>query len=100
MNSTEQAYKDKMQARLDEFGAEIDKLKAKSERAGADAKIAYQEQIVQLRAQKDAAAKKLSELDDAADDAGEDLKSGIEDAWHSLGEAIKTAKSRFSSDRQ
>jgi Flp pilus assembly pilin Flp len=41
------------------------------------------------------AGNKLTELKDAGDDAWEDLKAGIDSTWDSLGNALKSAASRF-----
>jgi len=48
--SMKQAYVEKVQARLNEWDAEIEKLKARAEEAEADAKITYYQQIEALRA--------------------------------------------------
>lgn len=89
------AYRQKLEAKLDQWAAEIDKLQAKAAEAGADARVEYQRQVDELRdKQKDARAK-LDELDDAGGDAWEDLKGGIEKAWEDLGSAVSAARERF-----
>lgn len=94
--SMKEAYEKKLQSQLDEWDAEIDKLKAKAVSAEADAQLEYYKQIEELRSMKDAASEKLGELKEAGDDAWEDLKAGIDSAWDSLGSSIKSAVSRFS----
>jgi len=93
--SMKEAYEQKLQSQLDEWGAEIDKLKAKADSAEADAQLEYYKQIEELRSTQEAASEKLSELKDAGDDAWEDLKAGMDSAWDSLGSAIKSAAARF-----
>jgi len=93
--SMKDAYEKKLQAQLDEWGAEIDKLKAKADNAQADAQLEYQEQIKELRSMKNVANEKLSELKNASVDAWQDLKAGIDSAWDSLGNAMKSAASKF-----
>lgn len=88
-------YEQKLQAQLDEWSAEIDKLKAKADGAKADGKLEYYEKIEELRSMQEVASKKLIELKNASDDAWEDLKAGIDSAWDSLGNALKSASSRF-----
>jgi hypothetical protein len=90
-----EAYEKKLQGQLDEWGAEIDKLKAKADSAEADTQLSYYKQIEELRSMQDAARKKLDELKDASDDAWEDLKVGIDSAWDSLSRSVKSAISRF-----
>jgi len=48
-----------------------------------------------LRSKQEAAQEKLRELKNAGEDAWEDLKAGTELACDSLGEAVKSATSRF-----
>jgi len=38
---------------------------------------------------------KLAKRMEASDDAWEDLKAGMDSAWNSLGNALKSAASRF-----
>lgn len=93
--SMKEAYEKKIQAQLDEWGAEIDKLKARADAAEADAQLKYYKEIEELRTMQDDARGKLAELKEAGDDAWEDLKAGIDSAWVSLSSAVKSATSRF-----
>jgi hypothetical protein len=94
MNSRDQ-YVRKMQAKLDEWNAEIDALAAKAGRAAAELKLEYDEQIGALKAKQLVAREKLGELQQASEIAWEDLKAGMEQAWSAMGEAVDTARSRF-----
>lgn len=93
--SKKQAYEKKLQAQLDEWNADIDKLKAKADAATADKQLEYYKKIEELQSMQDNANKKLTELKKAGDDAWEDIKVGIDSAWDSLGSAFKSATSRF-----
>ena len=93
--SDKSAYRQKLEARLDQWRAEIDKLQSKAEEAGADARIEYEDQLKRLQTRQDEARQKLKGLDDTSDDAWKDLKSGIEKAWDDLGSAVKNARKRF-----
>lgn len=93
--SKKDAYERKLQAQLDEWSAEIDRLKAKAEGASADAQIRYHKEIEGLQQQKEAANRKLSELRDASEGAWEDMKSGLDEAWKSLADSVKAASARF-----
>lgn len=90
------AYRQKLEARLDQWRAEIDKLEAKAAEARADARIEYEKQIEKLRGKQEDARRKLEELDKASGEAWKDLKSGLETAWDDLGRAVKSAVDRFS----
>ena len=93
--SMKQAYVEKIQASLNDWDAEIEKLKARADEAKADAKIKYYQQHEKLREEQREAQAKLDELRASGDDAWEDMKAGVESAWDSLEKAAKDATSRF-----
>jgi uncharacterized coiled-coil DUF342 family protein len=95
--SKRDAYVKKVQAKLDEWNAEIDKLEAKARAAQADAQIDLQQRVAELRSKRDEMTVKLQRLRDATEGAWEDLKAGLELAWEALGEAVHSAKSHFKS---
>jgi len=85
-------YEKKLQAQLDEFSTEIDKLKARAEKAEEPW---HQQQFEMLQEKHKQAKEKLGEFRDAGDDAWEDMKEGITSAWDSVSVAIKSAAKRF-----
>mgnify|MGYP000238813108 CR=1 FL=1 len=93
--SNRDAYVEKMHAKLDELNAEIDRLKAKLDGAKAEKRIEYQEDIENLKAKQKEVEEKIDTLRDAGDDAWEDIKKGVEDAWQSMESAVNAAKNRF-----
>ena len=93
--STKQAYEQKLQARLDAWAADIAKLEAKASEAQADARIEYQKQVRELKSRQEEARSKLAEYQRAGEQAGADLKAGVEGALDALGGALKSASSRF-----
>jgi uncharacterized coiled-coil DUF342 family protein len=93
--SMKQAYQKKLEAQLDEWNTEIDKLKIKADKAEADVQLEYYKQIDELRSMQEAASSKLAELKAASDDAWEDLKAGMDSTWDTLGNALKSANSRY-----
>lgn len=80
---------------MDEWSGEINLLKVRTEKAEADLKINYMEDIESLREKQASTKKKLSELHDAGEDAWEDIKTGIESSWAELKKGIESAASRF-----
>jgi len=88
-------YVHKMQAKLDEWNAEIDRLSKVAEKAAADVKSEYREQIETLKSRQEAASNRMEDLKNAGESAWDDLKSGAEMAWTALGEAVDSARSRF-----
>ncbi len=93
--SMKEAYEKKLQAQLDEWSLEIEKLKAKADVASAEAQIEYYKQLDELRALRDKSHQKLVEIRDASDDAWEDIKIGADMAWDAMAEATKSAVARF-----
>lgn len=93
--SKKDAYKQKAQSQIDALNADIDKLKAKANEAGADAKIEYHDQIEELEDMQKKASAKLDELHKASGEAWEDLASGVDSAVNALSKAIDSSISRF-----
>ncbi len=94
MNERE-AYVQKMKAKLDEWNADIEKLDAQTRKAQADAKVRYEKQLTELKANRDAAAQKLRELQNASVDAWESMRRGTEAAWADMAKAFREAAERF-----
>ncbi len=92
---TKEAYIQKLHAKIDEWNADIDRLKAKADQVEADAKIEYQEQIQTLKSKRDEIETKISELSRSGEEAWKDLKAGVDLAWEAMNEAIKSAASRL-----
>jgi chromosome segregation ATPase len=93
--SEKELYQQKAQAQLDEWKAELEKLKAKASGASADAQLEMKEQIQALEGKFEEGKAKLAEIAEASDDAWESIKEGIESAWSSLKSAFSDAGSKF-----
>jgi len=93
--STKEDFLRKMHAKLDQWNAEIDALTAKADAAKAEARAEYHKQLETLRGKRDQASSKLNELESAGEGAWQDLKAGVELAWESVSEAVRSATSRF-----
>ena len=95
MSTKRDAYVEKLKAQLEEWNTEIDKLAAKSAQAEAKAKIKYKNQLDDLRAKRDAVRDKLLAVQQAGDEAWEDLKEGLENSWEILKMSFNKAKTEF-----
>ena len=93
--SMKEEYQKKLQAQLDEWGIEIDRLKAVAGKAKAGLQGEYYKEVEDLRCKQLAAQKKLHELKEESGDAWVDLKEGVEGAWDALSKGVKKAASRF-----
>lgn len=90
------AYEQKQEARLKEWAAEIDKLKARAKRADADARIKLNEEVEEAEAIQKKIEDSLAELRASTDDAWTDIKRGLDEASRSLSSSLRSAASRFS----
>ena len=90
-----EAYEKKQQARLDEWTAEIDKLKAKAKQADADARLKIEEDLKQAEAIKGNIEDRLTKLRSSAGDAWKDIRGGVEAAASSLTSSLRSAAGRF-----
>lgn len=93
--SEKELYQQKRQAQLDEWKAEVDKLRAKASGASADTQLALNAQIKALEGKIEEGKAKLAELAEASDDVWESIKEGVESSWDSLKSAFRDAASKF-----
>lgn len=93
--SSRDEYVRKMQEKLAELNADIDKLVAKAGEVSGDLKNEYNEQIAALKEKQAAAREKIEEMQKSGESAWKDLKAGLDLAWTAIGESIDSAKSRF-----
>ena len=93
--STKEDFVRKMHAKLDQWNAEIDALSEKANQAEREARAEYQKQLETLRSKRDHAHSKLNALESASESAWHDLKAGVELAWESVSEAVRSATARF-----
>lgn len=85
----------KLHSKIDEWDAEIDKLSAKAAVVEAESREEYFKQIAELKSKRMQIEEKLKKVQDAGEEAWQDLKSGIDLALESMNEAISSALSRF-----
>lgn len=82
-------YIEKAQAKIDEYSAELARLKAKTKGEFAELKIEAQQQIDQLDDKLSVVKTRLSEIVDAAEDKWEDLSVRFEELSDDLGAAFR-----------
>jgi len=97
--SEKEAYQQKIEARIAEWNAEMDKLRAQAKGLAAEGRIEAESRLQDLTIKKEAAEAKLAELRNAGGDAWQELKSGIDRAVRELDESVKRAASKFSPGR-
>jgi hypothetical protein len=82
----------KMEAELRQWGAKLDELVAKVEKAGADVKIEQRKRLDDLKAKYQVAQAKVCEVKAAGSEKWATLKTGVESAWKDLEAAFKKMK--------
>ena len=71
-------YEQKMEARLEAWKADLDKLRARAKGASADVQVKMNREIEQLDARIQEGESRLSALAEASDDAWRSLKEGVD----------------------
>jgi hypothetical protein len=83
---------EKMEAQLLQWDARLDELVAKAELVRAEAKSDHLKHVEALKTKQRLAKAKLEELKAASNEKWEILKTGLENAWDELEDAIKKLK--------
>lgn len=88
-------YKQKMEAQLNEWAAQINLLEAKLENAEAGLKLKRAEELQSLRAKQQAAAEKMKELGSATGEAWQQVKITADQIWADLKSGVAEAHAKF-----
>jgi hypothetical protein len=84
-------YIEKIAARLKELEKEIIELEKIADKAVAEVKAEYQQQITDIFLKKEEVQDKVSKIQDASGNAWEDMKAGTELSWDIFEDAVKQA---------
>ena len=88
-------YQEQIESTLNDWGEEIEKIRKKADKLGADARGKYREQIEDLRARQETARNKLEDLKRTGGEAWEDLRSGAEAALDELKKGVEGAVAKL-----
>ncbi|MHB1286139.1 MAG: sll1863 family stress response protein [Leptospirales bacterium] len=92
---TKEAYKEKINAQLKEWNAQIKLLSAKMDNAKADAKLKYAQELGDIRTKCDEATNVLKELEKTSGEVWEKTKATTEKLWGDLKTGIDQALSKL-----
>jgi hypothetical protein len=84
-------YVEKLSAQMVEWDVQIDLLKEKAEGAPPAVKYEYANTIAALQLKRDEAAMKLQGISAASDAEWEELKTGTEQVWSEISNALRDA---------
>jgi len=82
-------FRDNIALRLKELEREIQELEAMADKAVAEVKTAYQEQINDLFLKKEELKEKITKIQKSTGNAWEDMKAGTELSWEAFDESVK-----------
>jgi hypothetical protein len=94
MNEKE-LYRQKHQAQLDEWKADVARLRARAAGAKADAQIEMNKHLRELDATMHEAGAKLSELAAMSEEAWGSARKNVESTWEALKAGVGAAAAKF-----
>jgi len=86
-------FTDQLKKHLDEVNANLDRWQSQANATTQGARQRYDDQMRQLRRQRDQTAQKLADLEAVSDEAASGMQDGVQAAWTSLRDAFGKAKS-------
>jgi len=89
-----------MQAQMKNWDADVDALEAKGRTASEQARTAYEANVVQLRASREAAQKVFQQLSAASESASVQMQAGMEGAWATMQKALEKVSSDLKTGSQ
>ena len=97
METTKELYQHKMEAQMKEWGARLDLLKARADKASADAKIEIHKQVVEMGKLEDAAKKHFEEFKASSVETWNEVKKDVEEKWNSLAASVEATWAKVKS---
>jgi len=92
---SKEAYKQKLNAQMKEWGAQINLLNAKIENKGADVRLKYSKELDAVKAKQDEVIQKIKELDEATGESWEKVKVTADQILNDLKAGVNNAISRL-----
>ena len=84
-----EAYRQKVEAKLEGYQAKLDGMRAKLKGGSADTRLKAEKQISDLQSKLNTAKAKAAKLADAGDDAWSNLTKDLDDKFEGFANAIK-----------
>ncbi len=90
-----EAYKSKLDGKISEWNADIDKLAANAQQKGADAQMKLRQQVEEIRQKQSEATARLTEFGNATGVAAQEIKKGLDKALTEFTTAVDNARKQF-----
>ena len=87
-------YINKMAVRLKELESEIEELEQIADKAIAETKAEYRQQISELFLKKEAVQSKILKIREASGNAWEDMKAGEDLSWEVFNDSVKPSSQK------
>ena len=91
-------YEKRRQAELEEWQAEIDKLKAKAEQASVDAQLELDRRIGAIESRIEQGKALLSDLAEAGEEGWDEARARVDGAWDALAAGAEEAAEEISGE--
>ncbi len=88
-------FQKNLAARLKTMDTEIAQLQAKGRELKGEAKIKWDQKLVDLKTKRDSARVKLAEIGTASAEAWKDVQQGAQSAWDEMDKAVRDAWQDF-----
>ena len=98
VDATKEAYKEKMEAQLRIWTSRLEGVKARADKATAEAKIELMRQAEQLKVFEISAKKHVAEVESSAAETWHKVKGRMEQAWNQLSGSIEAMWETVSSE--
>jgi TolA-binding protein len=92
---TKAEFQKKLEVRLKELDAEMVVLREKGRDLKDEAKMKWEEKLVELETKRDTARAKLAEVGESSAEAWKDLQKGAQAAWNDMDKAFSEASLEF-----
>jgi choline dehydrogenase-like flavoprotein len=92
---TRDEYVAKLKTQLERWSADMATWESRAKAAQADAKVRYEQELKQLREQREKALYNLKLLEGASATAWSEFTRGADEAWDRMREAIAKARTHF-----
>jgi len=92
---TKDEFQQKLEARLKELDVELAVLREKGRDLKDEAKVKWDQKLVELETKRDTARAKLAEVSESSAEAWKDLQKGAQAAWNDMDKAFSEASREF-----
>lgn len=93
-------YQKKIESQLNEWRADIDRLKARARNATAETRLKYQESIDRLEQKMDEGKSKLKDIRESSGEAWESIREGADSIWDTMKATFAEVRDKLRDDEE